>query len=49
MRGIQGIWNTIKEETAKPQPDRQKIERMKRDMTRRARVFLGRYERQKAE
>ncbi len=49
MRHIQGIWNRIKEESAKPQPDREKTQRMKRDMTRRARVFLGRYERQKAE
>lgn len=44
MLKIEKLWKQIKTESAKPNPDKDKIDRLKQEMTRRAKVFLKRYQ-----
>jgi len=40
MLQIEKLWKQIKIESAKPNPDKAKIKRLKLQMTRKAKVFL---------
>jgi hypothetical protein len=43
MLVIEKIWKQVKAESAKTNPDRDRIDRLKQLMTKRAKVFLSRY------
>ena len=43
MRQIEKLWKQVKSESARPNPDKEKIERLKQEMTRRAKIFIRIY------
>jgi hypothetical protein len=45
MLQIEKLWKEIKAESARPNPNKEKIDRLKREMTRRAKFFMYRYRR----
>jgi hypothetical protein len=48
MLQIEKLWKAIKIESAKPNPNKEKIDRLKQEMTRRAKVFIGIYQKRAA-
>ncbi|MDD5457875.1 MAG: helicase-related protein [Phycisphaerae bacterium] len=42
MRQIEKLWKQVKTESARPNPDKGRIDRLKQEMTRRAKMFLKR-------
>jgi hypothetical protein len=48
MLQIEKLWKEIKTESARPNPNKEKIDRLKQEMTRRAKIFIGNYQKRQA-
>jgi len=44
MAQVEKLWKQVKAESAKPNPNREKIDKLKQEMTKRAKIFLKRYQ-----